>query len=70
MQWASCQMTEATDTTFATVCAIPLPHRLLTKSVLPVWSNFEIADMEFWRSDAYSAYFDHLDSKGGFYYEV
>jgi len=35
-----------------------------------VWSNFEIADMEFWRSEAYQKFFDHLESKGGFYYEV
>jgi len=33
------------------------------------WSNFEIADMDFWRSEAYSKFFDHLESKGGFYYE-
>ena len=26
--------------------------------------------MEFWRSEAYMAYFDHLDHHGGFYYEV
>lgn len=35
-----------------------------------VWSNFEIADMDFWRSEAYMKYFEFLDSKGGFYYEV
>jgi hypothetical protein len=35
-----------------------------------VWSNFEIADMDFWRSEAYTAFFEYLDSKGGFYYEV
>jgi hypothetical protein len=35
-----------------------------------VWSNFEIADMDFWRTEAYSAYFDYLDKQGGFYYEV
>lgn len=35
-----------------------------------VWSNFEIADMEFWRGPAYTAFFEYLDSKGGFYYEV
>ena len=35
-----------------------------------VWSNFEIADMDFWRGDAYTAYFDYLDRTGGFYYEV
>ena len=26
--------------------------------------------MDFWRSEAYTKYFDYLDSKGGFYYEV
>ncbi|KAH6905127.1 alpha-1,2-mannosyltransferase [Coprinopsis sp. MPI-PUGE-AT-0042] len=33
------------------------------------WSNFEIADMDFWRSKAYMDFFEFLDSKGGFYYE-
>ena len=33
------------------------------------WSNFEIADMSFWRSPAYEAYFEHLDRAGGFFYE-
>jgi len=33
------------------------------------WSNFEIADMDFWRSEAYTAYFEYLDNTGGFYYE-
>lgn len=33
------------------------------------WSNFEIGDMDFWRSEAYEAYFEHLDKNGGFYYE-
>ena len=35
-----------------------------------VWSNFEIANMDFFRSDAYSEYFDFLDRSGGYYYEV
>lgn len=26
--------------------------------------------MEFWRGEAYTAYFNWLESKGGFYYEV
>jgi len=26
--------------------------------------------MEFWRSEAYTKFFDFLESKGGFYYEV
>ena len=33
------------------------------------WSNFEIGDMEFWRSKAYEDYFNHLDRAGGFFYE-
>lgn len=33
------------------------------------WSNFEVADMEFWRSKAYEDYFEHLDRAGGFFYE-
>ncbi|KAG6909702.1 hypothetical protein DXG01_015903 [Tephrocybe rancida] len=33
------------------------------------WSNFEIADMDFWRGEAYQAFFNYLESKGGFYYE-
>jgi alpha 1,2-mannosyltransferase len=34
------------------------------------WSNFEIADMDFWRGPAYTTFFDYLDATGGFYYEV
>lgn len=33
------------------------------------WSNFEIADLDLWRSDAYRKYFDYLDKAGGFFYE-
>lgn len=33
------------------------------------WSNFEIADLDLWRSDAYRAYFNYLDQAGGFFYE-
>jgi alpha 1,2-mannosyltransferase len=33
------------------------------------WSNFEIADMDFWRGKAYSKFFEFLEAKGGFYYE-
>ncbi|KAJ4369237.1 hypothetical protein N0V83_006322 [Neocucurbitaria cava] len=34
-----------------------------------LWSNFEIADMEFFRSSAYRELFRYLDEDGGFYYE-
>ncbi|KAI0763668.1 glycosyltransferase family 15 protein [Irpex lacteus] len=33
------------------------------------WSNFEIGDLDFWRGEAYTKFFEFLDSKGGFYYE-
>ncbi|EKM51000.1 glycosyltransferase family 15 protein [Phanerochaete carnosa HHB-10118-sp] len=33
------------------------------------WSNFEIANMDLWRGEAYTKYFEYLDSTGGFYYE-
>lgn len=33
------------------------------------WSNFEVADMDFWRSQPYEDYFNHLDRAGGFFYE-
>lgn len=33
------------------------------------WSNFEIGDLNFFRSDEYKRFFEFLDSRGGFYYE-
>uniref|UniRef100_A0A093VYW8 Putative mannosyltransferase KTR4 n=1 Tax=Talaromyces marneffei PM1 TaxID=1077442 RepID=A0A093VYW8_TALMA len=33
------------------------------------WSNFEIGDLDFWRSEKYQQYFEHLDQSGGFFYE-
>lgn len=33
------------------------------------WSNFEIASLNFYRGEAYTKYFEFLDSTGGFYYE-
>ena len=33
------------------------------------WSNFEIADLRFFRSKAYMDYFTYLDKAGGFFYE-
>ncbi|ODQ82824.1 glycosyltransferase family 15 protein [Babjeviella inositovora NRRL Y-12698] len=32
------------------------------------WSNFELGDMEFFRSDAYREYFKALDRTGGYFY--
>ncbi|GMM37302.1 hypothetical protein DASC09_046270 [Saccharomycopsis crataegensis] len=33
------------------------------------WSNFEIGDMDFFRGESYTKWFEHLDQAGGFYYE-
>lgn len=38
-------------------------------SLCHYWSNFEIADMDFFRGKQYQDYFEHLDAQGGFYYE-
>ncbi|KAF9221140.1 glycosyltransferase family 15 protein [Gyrodon lividus] len=40
-----------------------------TYNLCHFWSNFEIGDMDFWRSEAYMKFFEFLDEKGGFYYE-
>ncbi|TEB25736.1 alpha-1,2-mannosyltransferase [Coprinellus micaceus] len=40
-----------------------------TYNMCHFWSNFEVADMDFWRGEAYQAYFQYLEIKGGFYYE-
>ncbi|KAI7871498.1 nucleotide-diphospho-sugar transferase [Spinellus fusiger] len=33
------------------------------------WSNFQIADLSFYRSPEYEAFFNYLDKSGGFFYE-
>ncbi|ORZ00816.1 glycosyltransferase family 15 protein [Syncephalastrum racemosum] len=33
------------------------------------WSNFEIGDLNFFRSESYLRFFDYLDKAGGFFYE-
>lgn len=38
-------------------------------SLCHYWSNFEIADMDFFRGQQYQELFEYLDRKGGFYYE-
>lgn len=40
-----------------------------TYNLCHFWSNFEIADLRFLRSDAYREYFKFLDKTGGFFYE-
>lgn len=60
---------EARATTTVTVRPIQPGCQGLLLIQLPVWSNFEIGDLNFWRGEAYTKYFEFLDSKGGFYYE-
>lgn len=38
-------------------------------SLCHYWSNFEIADLDFFRGQDYQGLFNHLDRTGGFYYE-
>ncbi|KAI1265971.1 glycolipid 2-alpha-mannosyltransferase [Xylariaceae sp. FL1019] len=38
-------------------------------SMCHFWSNFEIADLDFFRSSRYQRYFEYLDAQGGFYSE-
>lgn len=40
-----------------------------TWSLCHYWSNFEIADLDFFRSRQYQELFAYLDSKEGFYHE-
>jgi hypothetical protein len=62
-------MTEEIPTTYVTVRVKTDRSKSIAHLVL-VWSNFEIGDLDFWRGEAYSKYFEYLESKGGFYYEV
>lgn len=39
-----------------------------TYNMCHFWSNFEIGDMDFFRSEAYTKFFNHIDRAGGFYY--
>jgi hypothetical protein len=54
---------------------VSFPFQLLILLIWPeradeaVWSNFEIGDLNFWRSEAYMKFFEYLDKAGGFYYE-
>ena len=33
------------------------------------WTNFQLADLSFFRSEAYRKYFEYLDRTGNFFYE-
>lgn len=58
-----------TRITAATVSCLPCFVLAVLNLPCLVWSNFEIGDLDFWRGEAYSKFFDYLDAKGGFYYE-
>ena len=63
-------MTEERHTTDVTVSFFTSGYQYMLLRHFQVWSNFEIADLDFWRSEAYMKFFTFLDKKGGFYYEV
>lgn len=39
-----------------------------SESFCHFWSNFEVADLDFFRSEGYRKLFEHLESSGGFFY--
>lgn len=47
----------------------PQKNEMTGFSTCHFWSNFEIADMDFFRGEAYDSWFKYLDSTGNFYYE-
>jgi hypothetical protein len=54
MQWRSFRMTAASLTTSATVSACLESNLSVIDAINPVWSNFEIGDLDFWRGEAYT----------------
>ena len=71
MPWRTCHPTRVNHIISATVRLLAQTRRFISLALyLIVWNNFEIADMNFWRGEAYTQFFEYLDSHGGFYYEV
>ena len=71
-------MMEGTPTIFATsyvYFALSIDFRPryrgfgLTFYLTKQWSNFEVGDLNWLRSEAYLDYFNQLDQDGGFFYE-
>ncbi|EGV62117.1 hypothetical protein CANTEDRAFT_125662 [Yamadazyma tenuis ATCC 10573] len=48
---------------------VPMVNSSSEYNLCHFWSNFEIGSLNFWRSEAYSKFFEFLDQSGGFYYE-
>ena len=69
-RWDTYRMTAGTHTTSATVRLFSHNAKISLLTSTTVWSNFEIADLDFWRGEAYTKFFEYLDRTGGFYYEV
>lgn len=54
------------------ICVMPgatLRYVRVVDAVFTSLTILQIASLDFWRSDAYRAYFDFLDQAGGFFYE-
>lgn len=48
---------------------VPLVNSSSSYNLCHFWSNFEIGNLNFWRSEAYLTYFNYLSKSGGFHYE-
>lgn len=46
-----------------------LPESNTSYNLCHFWSNFEIGNLNFFRSEAYETFFNYLDKTGGFFYE-
>jgi hypothetical protein len=70
MHCLTSQMTMARVTIDVIVSTFPCLlylHYSTTSTI--VWSNFEVGDLDFFRSKAYLDFFTHLDNTGKFFYE-
>ena len=46
-----------------------MPYYVYRYANRPQWSNFEVGNLDWLRSQAYLDFFDSLDRDGGFFYE-
>ena len=68
------ELADRTDLYDSLATAHPHFRATITEIVIRnmMWrcSSFAVGDLDFYRSEAYGTFFDHLDHDGGFYYEV
>ena len=52
--------------TYNSATCVPKSTLCFYRSRYTAWSNFEIANLDFLRGAVYTAFFDFLESRGGF----